>query len=282
MEVFKEIGTFHLHTKFSDGKDDLFDVIKYAVLMGIKRVGITDHAPIMVDKSWAMKKDQIELYINAIEKIKEKFKNKIEIYKGMEIDYIEGYKENMNLKQKYNLDYIIGSVHGFKFDNDFYTIDGKIENFNVLINKKFKKNFKYMVENYFNAINKMVEKLKPDVIGHLDLIKLRNNGNRSFNEREKWYKNLVLKTLENIKKHNLIVEINTGGYFRHKVDSFYPSKWIIENIYKLNIRIMLNSDSHWKEMIIGSYKNAFKLIKEIGFTEIWIIKDGIFQPYKIE
>lgn len=277
--ISKELGTFHLHSKFSDGKNTIKEILDYASNNSIKRVGFSDHAPLPFNKVWTMKDQRLIDYIETIDNLKKSYKEKIEVYKGLEVDYIKEYKGNLDIKKKYNLDYIIGSIHGFVYNNNFYTIDGDISNFNTLLNDKFNSDAKKMVTTYYKSIMEMIEYLKPDIVGHFDLIKLHNKNEVLFNEEEVWYKDIVVETLEKIKKKNLIVEINTGGFYRGKVRSFYPSFWIIKLLKEMDIKIMINSDSHWKEMLLASNKEAIEQVKNLGFKTIWYIKNGKFSKF---
>ena len=87
-------------------------------------------------------------YISPLVRSKTKYRDRIQIYLGLEIDYIQGITGPNHPKfQSLNLDFTIGSVHMMKVDTPFgYTFvdenndefkqvnsaifDGKIERFN--------------------------------------------------------------------------------------------------------------------------------------------------------
>jgi len=109
---------------------------------------------------------------------------------------------------------------------------------------------------------------KPDIIAHLDKIKMHNK-NRYFTEEEGWYKDIVWKTLKFIAdKSNCIVEVNTRGLYKKRSDTFFPGPAILEQIHHLKIPITLSADAHQPAELNGYYEEAIKLMKEIGFKEL--------------
>ena len=60
----------------------------------------------------------------------------------------------------------------------------------------------------------MVETECPDVVGHLDKIKMQNVNGKFFKEEEKWYQEAVIKTLKTIAEKGVIVEVNTRGVYK--------------------------------------------------------------------
>jgi hypothetical protein len=48
-----------------------------------------------------------------------------------------------------------------------------------------------------------------------------------------------------------------------------------------NLRVMLNSDCHDRRKLACGYELSLKLLEEIGFRELWILKNGQFQPVDI-
>ena len=68
--------------------------------------------------------EQIEKYFKELKNIKVKYKNKIKINSGLEVDFIEGYEDKTTeLLNKYgeNLEDAILSVHFIKLENGEYT-----------------------------------------------------------------------------------------------------------------------------------------------------------------
>ena len=70
-----------------------------------------------------------------------------------------------------------------------------------------------------------------------------------------------------ILKNTNIFEINTGAMAKSYRTSPYPSKEILNIIYKNNGEIMINSDCHKKEQLDFAFDTAVNIAKEVGFKE---------------
>ncbi|MFX1401320.1 MAG: histidinol phosphate phosphatase, partial [Promethearchaeota archaeon] len=104
---------------------------------------------------------------------------------------------------------------------------------------------------------------KFDIISHFDLPK-------KFNikpENSQLIDNQVNKTLELIKKKDLVIEVNTSG-LRKPVKEQYPSENILKDIYELDIPILLGSDAHHPDELGFEFKNTITLIRKIGFNKL--------------
>ena len=113
----KLISNYHTHTfrcgHALDNPDE--DYILKAISLGYKNLGFSDHAPFKGVHHPSMRMDFDEDfpdYISSITNLKGKYKDKINIYIGLEIEYIEDrdeyYKELLNV---YHLDYLILGQH---------------------------------------------------------------------------------------------------------------------------------------------------------------------------
>lgn len=273
-------GCYHTHSEFCDGKMELEDYVKKAIEVGFKAIGFSGHAPIGIDQSWLMKESSLDNYINETLRLKEFYKDKIEIYLGLEIDYINGLIGPKSEKfNRLNLDYNIGSVHFFKKtdEGEYLTVDGPIEEYEKLLNNVYQGDVRKFVGGYYENLREMVIIHKPDIIGHIDIIKKNNRENKFFNENENWYKEEIIKTLDLIAKTSSIVEVNTGGRARGFMKEFYPSNFILKECLNRGIKIMLNADAHHPNNINAYYKEAIETLKDIGFKTQSVLYHGTFQ-----
>src|SRR5260221_524243 len=93
---------FHTHSTYCDGKSTLEEIAERANSLQIKWLGFSSHAPLPFDCSWCMKMKNSDEYLNKIVTFK-KSQTGIEIYSGLEVDYIPDIigpkdlpKENVN------------------------------------------------------------------------------------------------------------------------------------------------------------------------------------------
>jgi histidinol-phosphatase (PHP family) len=261
-------SNYHVHCSFCDGEGEPEEYIKQAIDYGFKSIGFSSHAPIPFDNTWAMREGRALDYCSVIRELKAKYQGIIDVYLGMEIDYIPNLTGPSKFKDL-NLDYTIGSVHFVtpKRDGEYLSVDGPEENIITLLREVYDGDIKALVRDYYMLVRNMIETEKPDIVGHFDLVKKNNRGSQYFNEDEKWYMDEVLNTLECAAKSGIMIEINTGGITRGYMDVPYPSPWILKECRKLDIPVMLNSDAHAPGTINSWFENAVQVMKDAGYSE---------------
>ncbi|MHA1284142.1 MAG: histidinol-phosphatase HisJ [Promethearchaeota archaeon] len=251
----------------------LEDFIKKGIDLGLRTIGLSDHFPYeflnnierIPYKEYAMTLEEIEDYLKTAEILREKYKDKINVRISFEIDFFENQENKLNThldKIINRLDYILGSIHILDFH------DGKgAWGFD---DSRFLKDYEYYGANrvylkYYKTMQKMLKSknFRLDIVSHLDLPKKFNH--RPSNKEE--VENELDKTLELIKKRNLVVEINTGG-FRKDVGVQYPEEDIIRKMYDLDIPILLGSDAHSPAEIAWNFKIMIENLKKIGYTQL--------------
>ncbi|NLM75842.1 MAG: histidinol-phosphatase [Clostridiaceae bacterium] len=257
-------STFHSHSRFDDGKEELEAYIKSALEKGFKAFGFSAHAPVLNETGWNMKMKDFEEYVNTTKILKNKYKDKLEIYTGLETDFYEG---SIDWRKKEGIEYTIGAVHFLvdKKTNEYLPVDGTPEEFEETLNNSFGGDIKALVSAYYGKIREMLLLMKPDIVAHLDVIRKNNKNCKYFKEDDDYYMNEVYETLKVISSSNAIVEVNTGGISRGYVESPYPSRWILEACLDMNIPVIVNSDCHHPEHIDFYYEETYDMLKDIGF-----------------
>ncbi|WP_326909444.1 histidinol-phosphatase [Sedimentibacter sp. MB31-C6] len=272
------LTNLHTHTNYCDGKYCAEDMVIAAINSNMQSIGISSHGPTQFVSNWNIQKYNVEKYITEIELLKEKYKDTIEIFVGMELDYIPGIGfEETSIELMDRLDYYIGSVHYLDtFKNGvMWTVDYNIEELILGIKESFNENTKLAVETYYNHISEMVVKYEPPIIGHLDLFKKNNKNNILFDEKSDWYIQIIEKCLNIIKKTSSIIEVNTGGIARGYTKEQYPSTFILKMIKEKGIPIIINSDAHDINGIACNFDEMYKLVFDLGFESLsYLSKDG--------
>ncbi len=109
-------GDFHIHSKYSDGKDDIETLAKEGIKRGYSYIAITDHS-VSLKVANGLSVENLEKQWYEIDRINKKYKNKIWILKGIESDILpDGSLDYPDeILQKFDL--VIGSIHThFKMD----------------------------------------------------------------------------------------------------------------------------------------------------------------------
>ena len=252
------------------------DTIAEAISQGMHTLGFSDHSSVPFQSRVSIPMDKNEEYVNHLKELKIKYLDKINILSSMEMEFIPGIVVDFQkTKKDYNLDYLIGSVHLVgKTPDTLWFIDGKsTEPYDEGLKKYFDGDIRKGVRAYFDQENEMIETEKFDIIGHFDKVKMNARG-RYFHEDEKWYQNMVLETLDLIKQHDLIVEINTRGLYKQRYNGFYPSEWLLPRMKAMNVPVLISSDSHQYWELTYFFKEAEEALKAVGYKATMCFKDG--------
>jgi histidinol-phosphatase (PHP family) len=266
-------SNYHTHTDFCDGSESIANIIARARDLNIVSLGLSSHAPLPFEKKWCMKAPHLENYIAELRSARLDEQN-MELYCGLEADYIPDRVSPSTFRKK--LDYVIGSIH---FVDEFadgrgWEIDGPYADFLVGFRAIFKGNMRAAVQRYFELTRQMVTRSTPDIVGHLDKIKMQNKEQSTFDEPESWYRDTVRETLTTIRDAGCIVEVNTRGLYQKKTTTTYPSPWIIEEIGKMNIPVTLSSDAHHPDDLVNRFPEAAGILRQAGIKKIRILSGG--------
>lgn len=259
---------YHTHCNFCDGIKTPRDYALEAINRGFISLGFSSHAPLEGEDEWTMNPKLLNNYLKTIDGLKDEFKGKLKIYKGLEIDYLPF--ENRFEKYKYcNLDYSIGAVHMLwseKF-NKYFSVDSTLEECKELIEVVYGSAEGY-VRGFYSTVRDLIRQGGFDILAHFDLIKKFNRGERFFTEKENWYVDEVIKTLDLLKEKDLILEVNTGAIAKGYREIPYPSLWILNECKQRDIKICLNSDVHSPDKIDYFFDEALEIILDSGYTKL--------------
>ena len=231
------------------------EYIEAAIKSGTKYFGFSDHAPMDFDPKYRMAFSDMLSYEKDVLDAKEKYKDKIEILLGYEVDYLKGHMDERVLNAE--VDYLIGSVHfleGWGFDNPEYIRRYKDQDIDEIWQK------------YFDTIEEMANSKLFDIVGHLDLIKV-------FKFMPKGNINQMAEgALKAIKNADMVLELNVAGY-RKPIGEAYPSLNLLTQAYELGIPITFASDAHKPEQVSMFNDEVIKMARNVGYTECALFKN---------
>lgn len=268
---------FHMHTRFSDGKGEPGEWAEQAWQKGFSAIGFSEHSPLPFENTFALDPAETAAYVESVHALKAQWKGKMDIYCGMEMDYIPGISDGFAAKQQeWGLDYVIGSVHLVLNEtrDALWFTDGPShliydDGLKILFGNDIRK----AVGAYFNQILSMVSREKFAIIGHFDKIRMHNK-NRYFTEEEAWYRDWILQCLHLIAEKGIILEINTRGIYKKRSETTFPSPWVLKEALKLRIPMMLSSDAHQMQEMDAEFTETLKMLKENGIRELTASPDG--------
>lgn len=273
---------YHSHCSFCDGRAPMEEFVKSAIEAGFIAYGFSSHAPLPFPAHWTLTKEKVPVYLAEFERLKREYEGKIELYAGLEIDYLdEEWNPASAYFQQLPLDFRIGSVHLL------HTPEGKIvdtdtsaENFKYLLVAEFHGDLKALAGAYFEASMRMLEKGGFDIIGHTNKIWYNAEQCEPGVSDTEWYQAKLADLFALIAETGITVEINTK-YF-HRNGSFFPNTKDWKYIRQWNLPIVVNSDVHFPELVNAGRPEALKLLKEAGFRTVRQLMGGKWQEVCIK
>ncbi len=244
----------HIHTPFCPhGSNDTFDqYIQRAISLNYTQITFTEHAPLphgfidtTPDKDSGMKESDLLAYFEELASLKEKYKNKISILSGLEVDYIEGYeKETTEFLNKYGsfLDDSILSVHFLVHNGKWDCLDFSPETFHSMIN--YYGSVDSIYERYYQTVLSSIQSdlgpYKPKRIGHMTLVKKF----QKLYPPTKDFSVEIQSILKEIATNKLELDYNGAGLIKPYCGESYPPEDIIKQAHSLNIQTVYGSDAH--------------------------------------
>jgi histidinol-phosphatase (PHP family) len=272
-------SNFHTHSNYCDGKTSIAECVAMARSQNMVSVGLSSHAPLPFESKWCMNPERLDAYITEISEVKST-QERTQVYSGLEVDYIPGLISPDTFRNR--LDYTIGSIHFVEqMSNGIrWEIDGTHQFFLEGLHNIFKDNIRNAVSRYFQLTREMVETSPPDVVGHLDKIKMQNLDSKFFSETDAWYASEIKATLDVIANSNCILEVNTRGIYQKKTTTTYPSPWVLELAFKKNIPITISSDAHHPDDLTNCFSETAQMLLGIGYKKISVLHDNRWSQFE--
>ncbi|MBP6231209.1 MAG: histidinol-phosphatase [Paludibacteraceae bacterium] len=268
---------FHTHTSFCDGISHPEGYILQAIDLGMPAYGFSGHAPMPFATKWAIPSEQLHAYITTIHALKKKYATQIDLYTALEIDYIPNLT-GVHVFNHLELDYTIGAVHfvGFFEDGKAFSVAGKAVDFDKGLHEIYDNSIQKLASTYFQLNCEMLEYDTPMVLAHADLIKNSISDDSVY--QQKWYKNALFEMIDVACEKDVIIEINTRGWYKKRTSELYPSVEAIKYMQKKGVRMMLSADTHLLSELTAGFSEAATILHSLGVDEIAVYKGDGFQP----
>ena len=275
-------ANYHGHCNYCDGKGKIEDYVVNAIEFGMDAIGISSHAPVPFETTWTMRPEKLTAYLSEIKDLKEKYKDDIVVLTSLEVDYIPGLAGPVSeLIKSSNLDYVIGSIHfmGTFDDGEHWAIDGSFNDFLKGLHEIYNDDMKKVVSDFYSLQRDMVTSSAPDIIGHMDKIKMHNLKREMFDESSVWYRDELRHTLEVIKEYGTIVEINTKAFPAKGM--LFPGRESFSWLKELRIPVTINSDAHTPGDLLNGFREVAAMLQEAGIEYLHEFIDGRWKAVRI-
>ena len=252
---------FHVHSTYCDGKNTLEEMVRAAIDLKMTRIGFSGHAYTAFSDVYCMSLEDTGRYARDIAELKEKYKGKIEILCGLEMDYFSD-------KPQIKTDYLIGSVHYVKKDGKFLDVDSAEEHFKDYVKTYFDGDYYAYAEDYYALVGDVINKTNADIVGHFDLISKFNEGNKLFDTQNLRYVEAAKAAINKLILCGKPFEINTGAISRGYRTEAYPQMQFLKYIAEKGGRVILSSDSHSANTLCYKFSEYECVAKDMGFANL--------------
>lgn len=250
-------SNFHTHTVFCDGADTLEELVCTAIEKGFTHLGFSGHSYFFQDRDYTMTPETEPKYRAAVNALKQKYRDKIQIFCGIEQDYYSA--------PPMGYDYIIGSVHNVYHDGAYLCVDASAESFFKNITEYYSGSYDAFAEDYFAVVADVVQKTHADIIGHFDLIQ-KYSEILGFGQSEQFLA-AAENALDALIPFGKPFEINTGAIARQVRTAPYPSREILQMIREKGGKIVFSSDCHDRNYLDCHFEEIRLLAQQCGFSE---------------
>ncbi len=270
------------HTaEFCDhGTGDLRAVLEAAVAKGFSTYGVSEHAARVEERflypnerclGWTIEKVQedFERYGKAIFELAEEFAGRLTVLRGMEAEVVPAnrYADIMlAYRERFAFDYLVGSVHYV----DEMSIDDTPDQFEEAMEAHG--GLERLAVRYYETVGAMVDALRPDVVGHLDVI--RTIGWKYGDLASPAIRRAAGDALDSVRRQNCILDLNTAGY-RKGLHTPYPDVWLVERARDMKIPFALGDDCHGPEDVGAEFEQGRAYLLANGVETVTVLqRDG--------
>lgn len=270
-----KLSSVHVHSKLCDGKNTLDELAVTAWKAGLKTLGFSGHSHTPCDIEYCMTRSRTALYRAQVAKLKERYAGKMDILCGLEWDLNSD-------DDPAAYDYTIGSAHYVRGPKTgwYYEIDFRPADLAACIQDDFDGDGLAVVEAYFRNVEQVVAH-KPTILGHFDLIKKINGGNKFFDEDAPRYHAAAGAALEAAAAAGVVMEVNTSGVYRGYRKDFFPGEALLRRWRELGGEVVITADAHEAKALTFGYEEAAAQLKDLGYDHVQVLgKDG-FAPCEL-
>ena len=263
---------YHMHLEYGSYDEAYAEgFFRAAAERGITEIGFSEHShtfpefrelyyeDLVLDDSFIgefqqrwLRKNKFRYTIDEYFEFMERLRRKHRVLIGIEVCNFQNQEKVSEILLRYPFDYIIGSVHfldGWSYDS------GEIKA------EWDKRSLRDVYEIYTREAEKLCETGLYDALGHPFNIRLY-----------KYFPDFAVtpyleRVAKAMKENDMIVDINTGTYYRYPIEEFSPYPEFMRIAKDFDLDIITTSDAH-KPEDCGRYNDeAVAYALSFGFTQ---------------
>jgi histidinol-phosphatase (PHP family) len=260
----------------SHARDSLEQVVAAYEARGFAWVGLTEHMPparaeMLPDEERAAGLDVVGVRerfstyfetARALQRSLRERSSRTEIYVGFEAEAYAGYEPWLDgLIAELRPDYVVGSVHHvheIPFDTGPEDYERAVRRAGGIVE---------LYCDYFDAQLALLERFRPAVVGHFDLIRLLDSDYPDrLREPRVWER--VERNLHRVRELDLILDFNVRALAKGQREP-YVSGPILARARELEIAVVPGDDSHGVEGVGLHCEEGIRLLAAAGFPTDW-------------
>lgn len=267
----KYLQNLHQHCTFCDGRDTPEEVVLGAIAQGFDSIGFSSHSFMPWSPTYSTRMQDPQTYRAEIKALKEKYRGKLDIYCGIEVElYSPGDFKGF--------DYLIGSVHYLRHNDQILGFDRDAETVWGIINDHFGGDGMAFAKAYYRTLQELPKKANFDILGHFDLITKHIENHAFFDVNSTEYRNAAMEALEQLAGKIPYFEVNTGAIGRGCRTTPYPMDFFLPELKRLGFGAVITSDCHDVRHLSTGFAMAEEMLQKAGFTEHYVLKNTGFVP----
>ncbi|KAL1988606.1 hypothetical protein VTN96DRAFT_9001 [Rasamsonia emersonii] len=267
----------HSHSgQFCPGhaKNSLEEVIQAAIAQKMQVFCLTEHMPRgkedfypeeneeNITEQWLVENEAA--FFREASRLRDKYASQIKILIGFEIDWIRpsSFTLIQQSLSRFPFEFFVGSVHHvhtipIDYDGPMYAQAREVAGGTD----------ERLFEDYFDAQLDMLQQLKPLVVGHFDLIRLKSDDPNGSLTRWPGVWAKIRRNLEFVASYGGMLELNSAA-LRKGMSEPYPKAEICKEFLAMNGRFCLSDDSHGVPQVGLNYHRVLDFIDQVGILTI--------------
>lgn len=264
-------GEFCRHAKGA-----LDAVVERAIAAGFTHYGLSEHCPRYRAEDLLPGEEDLgpdglvaafEAYTAHARELRERVRDRLDLLVGFETERLppgDWAQRMRELRARVAPDYIVGSVH----DVDGHVIDFSADQTREVAGELG--GVEALQLRYFDAVIDLVQTLRPEVVGHIDLIRKFDGPTPAFS---KAVMRRIELALEAVRAAGGVLEVNCATH-RRGLGPVYPLPEILARARQLGIGVTLGDDSHGAHDVGVGLDASMSAIAAAGYREVCYFAHG--------
>lgn len=253
-------------------RDTLAEIVAAYYAAGFECVGLTEHMPPLSD-AW-LYPDEVELgrtaewmqerfgrYVAEARRLEREYAGRMRILVGLESEWYPGCGPWVaELRERFALDYVVGSVHHvggdcFDFSQEAYARVA-LESGGLVP----------LYAAYFDAQYEMLQSLRPEVVGHFDLVRLHDPSYAHTLAVHEIQRRIV-RNLKWVQESGAILDVNARALLKGHSEPYVCGS-IFSLAAALDVGCVYGDDAHGARDVGFAYGRIEDMLVRAGVTGI--------------